>query len=73
MARKTRYGEPWEEHKDVYSGAPGIRATKNGTTYWIASGLGFVVDKELRHAITCVNTCAGLTNKELKRGVVAKK
>lgn len=70
--RRSRHGEPWEHDKSVV-GALGIKGTSNkGNPLCIKDRYGFILDKDLRRAIACVNACAGLTAKQLKHGVKPK-
>ncbi len=71
MAKRNRHGEPWEAKRWI-----GIVDTKERIMIEFHSE--FYDDRNhhyrmLVHAARCVTACAGLTKKELERGVVPRK
>ncbi len=70
MAKGNRYGEPWK--RGARDGQiDGV--TSRGERLYIADRHGFNWPRFLDRVLLTVNACAGLTAKELKRGVVAKR
>jgi hypothetical protein len=74
MTRNNRYGEPWKrEPSDKCRHRFLVEAVDNKGQYRpVIDDVGFLGEEDFDHMLACVNACAGLTNAELKRGVVPK-
>lgn len=74
--KRNRYGEPWAFAGTKHPNDITITSWLDRASGYCVRRIGFLESTPwslVRRAILCVNACRGLTNAELRRGVVPRK